>query len=129
MLHRFIRFKTEDMFFTSLNAVLAFAPAPQPGTVPNPTGEMLKMVGMLGFMMVIMYFAMIRGPQKKAREHAELLKTVKPGDKVVTSSGILGVVVSVKEKSMSIRSADTKLEVLKSAVSEIVEKSGSSTEA
>ena len=116
------------MILARLNAILALAPPPQPGTVPNPTGEMLKMVGMLGFMMVIMYFAMIRGPQKKAREHAELLKTIKAGDKVVTSSGILGVVVAVKEKSMSIRSADTKLEVLKSAVTEIVEKSGNSTE-
>ncbi len=110
------------MTFTALKAILAFAQPPQPGTVANPTAEMLKTTGMLVFMAVIMYFAMIRPPQKKAREHAELLKSIKPGDKIVTSGGVLGVVVSVKEKSVSIRSADTKLEILKSAISEISEK-------
>ena len=48
---------------------------------------------------------------------------------VVTSSGILGVVLGVSEKTVSIRSADTKLEILKSSVSEILEKSGDSSEA
>jgi len=73
--------------------------------------------------MVVFYFILIRPQQKKAREHTDLLKTLKPGDKVVTSGGVLGVIVSVKEKSVSLRSADTKLEVLKSAVSEITERS------
>ena len=77
------------------------------------------------FMFVIIYMIMIRPQQKKAKQHAELLKTLKPGDKVVTSGGILGVIVSVKEKSVSLRSSDTKLEVLKSAVSEITERSSS----
>lgn len=77
------------------------------------------------FMFVIIYVVMIRPQQKKAKQHTELLKTLKPGDKVVTSGGILGVIVSVKEKSVSLRSSDTKLEVLKSAVSEITERSSS----
>ena len=34
---------------------------------------------------VVFYFALIRPQQKKARDHAELLKTLKPGDKVLTS--------------------------------------------
>jgi preprotein translocase subunit YajC len=41
---------------------------------------------------------------------------------------VLGVVITVKDKSVSIRSADTKLEVLKSAVSEILEKSSTAVE-
>jgi preprotein translocase subunit YajC len=72
---------------------------------------------------------MIRPQQKKAKEHTELLKSVKKGDKVVTSSGILGEVLTVKEKSLTLRSGDTKLEILKSAVSEITEKAGASTTA
>jgi preprotein translocase subunit YajC len=62
--------------------------------------------------------------RKKAKEHAEMLKTIRPGDKVVTSGGVVATVVSVKEKTVAIRSADTKLEVLKSAVSEITERTG-----
>ena len=50
------------------------------------------------------------------------MKSIKAGDKVTTSSGIIGIVVTVKDRSVSIRSADTKLEVLKSAISEITER-------
>lgn len=75
-------------------------------------------------MFVVLYFVMIRPQSKKARELAEMVKSMKPGDKVLTNSGIVGVVVSVKDKTVAIRSADTKLEVLKSAVSEITERSG-----
>lgn len=106
-----------------LTPLLALAPPPtQPGTQPNPKAQLLQMLAMLAFFFLLMYLLMIRPQQKKAREHAELLKRLKPGDKILTSSGILGVVVSIKDKSISIRSADTKLEILKSAVSEITEK-------
>jgi len=83
---------------------------------------------MLLFFMVIMYVIMIRPQQKKAKEHAALLKTLKAGDKVITSGGVLGVVVAVKDRSVSLRSADSKLEVLKSSVSEITERSGANGE-
>ncbi len=102
--------------------------APRDGSSPNPTGSMLQMLGTLAFFIVVMYFIMIRPQQKKAKEQAALIKAIKPGDKVLTSGGILGVVVGVKEKTVSIRSADTKLEVLKSAVTDITEKAGSSNE-
>jgi preprotein translocase subunit YajC len=98
------------------------APTP-PGTQPNPTGQMLQMLSMVVFFIVVMYFIMIRPQQKKAREHDQLLKSLKPKDKVVTSGGVVGIVVSVGERSVTIRSADTKLEVLKSAVTEITERS------
>ena len=97
--------------------------APPPGTQPNPTGQMFQMLGMVVFFIVVMYFIMIRPQQKKAREHDQLLKSLKPKDKIVTSGGVVGIVVSVGERSVTIRSADTKLEVLKSAVTEITERS------
>ena len=83
---------------------------------------MAQTLGLILFMGVMMYFLMFRPQQKKAREHAELLKTIKNGDKIVTSSGILGTIIGVKDKSVSIRSADTKLEVLKSSISAITER-------
>ena len=99
--------------------------APPPGTQPNPTGSMFQMLGMVVFFIVVMYFIMIRPQQKKAREHDQLLKSLKPKDKIVTSGGVVGIVVSVGDRSVTIRSADTKLEVLKSAVTEITERSSS----
>ena len=82
----------------------------------------------LVLIMVIFYIILIRPQQKKAKDHAALLKTLRPGDKVVTSGGILGVVISVKEKSISLRSADTKLEILKTAVSEITERTSAASQ-
>ncbi len=76
----------------------------------------------------VFYFILIRPQQKKAKEHDALVKNLKRGDKVVTSSGIIATVVNVQEKTVSIRSADTKLEILKSAVSEITEKASDSSQ-
>lgn len=101
--------------------ILAIGAPAQPGqqTAPAWTG----FVPML-LLIVVFYFILIRPQQKKAKEHAALVKAVKPGDKVITSGGILGVVITVKEKTVSIRSADAKLEITKSAIAEITERSG-----
>ena|ERR1041385_7662280 len=108
---------------TAVSSILAQAlPA---GTQPNPTATMLQTMGMVVFFIVVMYFIMIRPQQKKAREHDQLLKLLKPKDKIVTSGGVVGIVVSVGDRSITIRAADTKLEVLKSAVAEITERSSS----
>jgi preprotein translocase subunit YajC len=76
---------------------------------------------------VVFYFVLIRPQQKKAKEHQNLMQSIKPGDKVVTSSGIIGKVLTVREKTVTIRSEDTKLEITKSAVADIVERSGEVT--
>ena len=117
------------MIFAALNTILAFAPPPaQPGTAPNATGNAVYTFGMFIIMGFMLYFVMIRPTQKKAKEHAALMAALKAGDKIVTSSGIVGIVISVKDKTVSIRSADAKLDILKSAVSEITEKAGGTTE-
>lgn len=72
---------------------------------------------------VMMYFMLIRPQQQKAKSQREMLKTLKRGDRVLTSGGILATIVSVSEQSITIRSADTKLEVQKSAVTEVLERS------
>jgi preprotein translocase subunit YajC len=116
------------MFDMGLSVCLAFAPQPPPGTAPNPTAQLLQMLGTFAILGVIFYFLMIRPQQAKAREHAALLRALKPGDKILTSGGILGVVITVKEKSVSIRSADAKLEIAKHAVAEVTERASSASE-
>ena len=111
------------MNLNALNLLLADGPT---GTVPNPQGQMIQMVGMFAIMGVMFYFMLIRPQSKKAKEHEELLKSLKPGDKILTVGGIIGVVVGVKEKNVTIRSADTKLEVTKSSVTEVTERVGAS---
>jgi preprotein translocase subunit YajC len=112
------------MSFAGVFAFLILAQGTPAGTVPDPRASMMQSVGFLVLMVVVMYVLMFRPQQKKAKEHAEVLKTLKSGDRVVTSGGILGVVISVKDKSVTVRSGDTKLEILKSAVSEVTERGG-----
>ena len=113
----------------NLSAIFAMGPSPTPaGTQPNPQGEMIKLVLMLVMFGVVFYLIAIRPQQKRAKDQANMLKSVKAGDKILTSGGIVGVVVSVKEKTLSIRSADSKMEITKSAIAEITERSGESSE-
>ena len=91
----------------------------QPDTAANPKADMLRMVGMVGLFGVVMYVMMIRPQQKKTKEHNELLKNLRAGDKIITSGGVVGVVINVKDTTLTLRSADTKMEILKSAVSAV----------
>ena len=54
---------------------------------------------------VIMYFMVIRPQQKKAKDHRELLGKLKKNDEVMTSGGIYGKVVDLKETVVTIEVA------------------------
>jgi preprotein translocase subunit YajC len=73
-------------------------------------------------LIVAFYFVALRPQQRRQKQHDQMMKSLRAGDRITTSSGIIGTVVTVKDKSVSIRSADTKLEVLKSAIAEITER-------
>jgi len=53
----------------------------------------------------IMYFMVIRPQQKKAKEHQELLNKLKKNDEVMTSGGIYGKVVDLKDTIVTIEVA------------------------
>jgi preprotein translocase subunit YajC len=109
--------------------LLAMGQAPTPpGTQPDPRGQAITTIGMLVIMVVMFYFVLIRPQSKKAKEHAEMLKTVKAGDRIVTTGGVVATVVNVKEKTLSVRSADSKFEITKAAVAEITERGGEAGE-
>ncbi len=96
-------------------------PSPQPGQPAPPVWMQLVP---LGLMVVVFYFALIRPQQKKSKQQAELLKSVGAGDKVVTTSGIIAIVITVKDKAITVRSADSKFEITKTAIAEILERDG-----
>jgi preprotein translocase subunit YajC len=117
------------MHLNLLNAFLAQATA-APAAAPAGTSGAQPQSSALGFVVpmilifVIMYFMMIRPQSQQRKRLAQLLATLKSGDKVVTTSGIVGVVVTVKDKTVSLRSADAKMEMTKSSVVEILERGG-----
>ncbi|HVU07106.1 MAG TPA: preprotein translocase subunit YajC, partial [Verrucomicrobiae bacterium] len=104
------------------------APTNAPATTATPMqGLFGSPIILFVLMFVILYFLMIRPQQQQRKKQMKLLESLKSGDKVVTSSGIIGVVITVKDKSVSLRSADAKMEVTKASVAEVIE-SGGATE-
>lgn len=72
---------------------------------------------------IIFYFLLIRPQQKKQKEHRQMLSKLKKGDRVVTSSGIHGEVIGIKDKEdvVVLRIAENvKVEFSRSTISAIV---------
>ena len=106
------------MHLTDLNGILADAAAPQTGQPQQPVWMTFAPMILL---VIVFYFILIRPQQQRAKQQAKLIAGLKSGDKVVTSSGIIGVVTSVKDRTVALRSADAKMEVTKTSVTEILE--------
>ena len=68
----------------------------------------------------VFYFLLIRPQQKRQRQLQETVASLKTGDRVITTGGIIGVITTVRETSFLIRSADkTILEIARSAIADI----------
>ncbi len=68
------------------------------------------------------YFLMIVPNQKKQKAWAEMLASIKPSDKVTTTGGLRGTVLSVKDDVVTLRIQpdNLRLEFAKSAIASVV---------
>ncbi len=81
----------------------------------NPILSFLPLI----LMVFVFYFLLIRPQQKRQREVQKMVENLKKGDRVVTSGGVIGTVMSIQNDYVVIKVGDneaTKIEVLKSAV-------------
>ncbi len=78
-------------------------------------------IPLLLLMFVAMYFLLIAPNQRKQKTWAAMLASLKPGDRVTTNGGIRGVIISVKDDLLVVRTAPdgVKLEFVKSAVAAV----------
>jgi preprotein translocase subunit YajC len=96
---------------------LAQAPAP---ASPGPGSGLLSILPFV-FIFVIMYYVMLRPQMRRQKEAARLVSALKTGDRVVTSSGIHGLISNVKDTTVIVKVADNvKLEMEKTAVTNVV---------
>ena len=107
------------MLSNSYVAMMALGGPPAGSSPEEQKKAMFMQLGMMVFMGVIFYVMLIRPQQKRAKEQAKMLSELKAGDKVTTTSGIVGVVVGLKDNSVTIRSGESKLEITKSAIGEV----------
>jgi preprotein translocase subunit YajC len=64
---------------------------------PGGMGSILPLVFQFAAIFAIFYFVMIRPQQKQRREHDARLRSLRRGDEVVTSGGIVGKIVQIRE--------------------------------
>ena len=76
---------------------------------------LIQIVAFIG----IFYFILIRPQRQQAKKHEELLKGIKRGDEVVTTGGIVGEVVHVKDNLLTIKSGEAKLVVERERVAKV----------
>ena len=68
--------------------------------------EFLGKYGMIIFLVVIfgvMYLLMIRPRQRQQRQHDEMMKELRPGDRVIMAGGIYGQIDSLGEDTAILR--------------------------
>ena len=68
----------------------------------------------------IFYFLVIMPQQKQRKKHQAMLNDLKSGDRVVTTSGIIGTVVGVDKDAIVLQVApNVKIRMVKGSVSEL----------
>jgi preprotein translocase subunit YajC len=73
-----------------------------------------------GLMLGFLYFTGIRPQQRRAKEHATKVSSIKRGDTVVLTSGLIGKVVRVEEQELGVEIAqNVTVKVVKSMISEV----------
>ncbi|HSB80097.1 MAG TPA: preprotein translocase subunit YajC [Candidatus Methylomirabilis sp.] len=84
---------------------LAYALGPQPGGGGAAGGGFSMLVPLL-LMFAVFYFLLIRPQQKKQRTHQDMLKSLKVGDRIITTGGLVGTIVDGGEHSIKLEIAD-----------------------
>ncbi len=73
-------------------------------------------------MFVIFYFLLIRPQQKQRKERQALLQGLKKGDRVITVSGIYGLIKEINDNVITLRIADNvNVKMVREGVNSVVE--------
>ena len=73
---------------------------------------------------VLFYLLLLRPDQQRRKKHQEMIDNLKAGDKIVTSGGLLGSVVFVKEDRIQVKLAENvKVEMSRNAVTALQDSS------
>jgi preprotein translocase subunit YajC len=68
----------------------------------------------------IMYFMMIRPQQRRLKAHQDMVASIRRGDTVVTSGGIIGKVAKVEDNELHLEIAEgVRIKVLRGTISEV----------
>lgn len=86
----------------------------QPTPTPvNPLANFLPLI----VIFIIFYFLLIRPQKLSQKEHQKMIQNLNKNDEIVTTGGIHGKIINIKEKTLVLRIDDnTKIEIDKNYV-------------
>jgi preprotein translocase subunit YajC len=69
----------------------------------------------------VLYLVMIRPQQKRQKQWQAMLAAIKTGDRITTAGGLRGIILSIKDDTITIRVApdNLKLEIAKNAIASV----------
>lgn len=91
--------------FASFTTAIAASPPPPMTPREGGGGLSIFLIQMLAIF-AIFYFILIRPQQKQRKQHQEMLQKLSKGDNVVTTGGIIGVIVHATDQALTIRTAE-----------------------
>lgn len=108
------------VFFAQATNAAAAAASPDASTPTPPSPPWWTNLFFPILIMAMVYFALIRPQTLAKKKQEETIKGTKTGDKIVTTSGIHGVVTNVKDTTVIVKVADNvKLEIEKTHIDKI----------
>lgn len=98
--------------------------------VPREGGNsIIIFMAQMGLIFAIFYFLLLRPQAKERKRHEGMLTQLKKGDEIVTNGGIIGKVVHVEEKRLTMKTGDnTRLTVDRSRIAAVLDVKGESRE-
>lgn len=101
-----------------------------------PTNQLLGPIFMYGAIFAIFYFVLIRPGQKQRKAQDALIRDVKRGDEIVTTGGIIGEVIHIRETPagegkanpledrITIKSAESRLMIERGRIARVIRSAG-----
>lgn len=87
---------------------------------PFSGGTILTTLMPFVLIFVLFYLLMILPQQKRQKKHKAMLDALKKGDKIVTSSGLIGTVANLSRDVVTLQVADNvKIRIMRSHIAEI----------
>jgi preprotein translocase subunit YajC len=87
---------------------------------PAPPNPLMNLVP-IAAIFLIFYFLLIRPQQRQQKAHDEMLKSLKTGDKILTTGGLYGTITGFKGDDLEVQFSQTvKLTLARSAVARLV---------
>lgn len=92
----------------------------QTGVGGAGAGGMFTSLMPLVLIFVIFYFLLIVPQRKKQKQHRDMVRNLKKGDRIVTTGGIYGVITNLKKNYLEVEiTSQVKIRVQRSCVSQL----------